>query len=656
MKLDILPPEEQPLHAGAGANEADVNELATEESQASIVQESLPEPAQNTSTSRSAQIRDPNPLTPENNSDEATISQLRRDLQEAEMKAKVWRSQADETLSQLVQSMAENSILKRDLESTTAKLREIEESKGTSVSGVVEVEALEALTDELLQVKTTSQTRITELWEALNAAKDEVAIANIRLSDADESMGDSQADLLLLNAQLESTREGLRVLEETSRSKETFLRATIESLTTELANARQTAYLRVQDLQSQLQGVKGRLSAAVNLAEARRRELEDSTSVPVDKRAATDIKRLVDTVNQEIFECAAYLSDVIVNQEFASAMDRQENRETVIVEVEEDAKNMLGDELANRLAQASMRHPAEGENIEAKDDLGEETQKVPVERSNPLLIQIAMQIALTNQARTLTRRWVSLPDAASDDLSTEHEKRESHPDYNTFLSQLHNRIRDNEDQATSGLWRSLTRTYTPFSTQTWKDTLLVGIYAVMNIAGWTTRPNVTDLESQLETRLASRFLPLLEDLRNATGQDIILADYEIAIVKPGIAFDTTWMEDAYPDRDQRSTVDDDDDEGEAQQAAAEPLVVGTTGIGLGRHVMQKTLTGEVQGIAEVWSMPKVVLEKTLEEALSEPRRTPLAHIKTSQEKKTQAVAEGGLENLDLLLELLGTRA
>ena len=73
--------------------------------------------------------------------------------------------------------------------------------------------------------------------------------------------------------------------------------------------------------------------------------------------------------------------------------------------------------------------------------------------------------------------------------------------------------------------------------------------------------------------------------------------------------------------------------------------------------MQKTLTGEVQGIAEVWSMPKVVLEKTLEEALSEPRRTPLPHrTVTSQEKKTQAVAEGGLENLDLLLELLGTRA
>ncbi|RXW14378.1 hypothetical protein EST38_g11476 [Candolleomyces aberdarensis] len=646
MKLSTLPPEPESLHTGVN----EPSELATGECQAPTAQD----PAQDTSID--AKARDPPTptLLSESDSDRTLISQLRRDLQEAELRAKVWHEQADETRSQLVQSMTETRILKRELESTTEKLLKLDASKGTAGVGsgsdpdltAAALAQVKSLTDELSQVRSSSQLRIHELWEALNAAKDELAISNLRLSDATQSLGNYEADILLLNTQLESTQEGLRVFEQTSQSEQAILRVRIESLNTELESVKSSSHSRVRDLQLELEELGGHFHETLNLAEARRKELEDSPLRPVDKRAATDIKRLVNTVNQEIFECAAYLSDVIVNEELAPGTDRQTHRETVIKAVADDAQKILGEQLAQRLAEESVDGPKKDEvskeetkakkneedneekeekEKEEKEENGEgkgKEKEKEREKVNPLLVQIAMQIALTNWARTFARRWTSLADVKN---------------YNAFLSELHNRIRDHEDQALSGLWRSLTRTYTPFSIQNWQDSLTTSIFSVMNIAGWTTRPEIE--MSQIEKRLEVIIQPLVE-LRKAAGEDVVSADLEIAIVKPGITFDSSWMEDAYTNEADGSSI---------KQESAKP-VIGATGIGLGRHAMKRNGMGEVQRIAEIWCPPKVVLEKTLQEALKEPRSPRMP------KKKLQPTETSGLDNLDLLLELLGTRA
>jgi hypothetical protein len=121
----------------------------------------------------------------------------------------------------------------------------------------------------------------------------------------------------------------------------------------------------------------------------------------------------------------------------------------------------------------------------------------------------------------------------------------------------------------------------------------------MGVAGWATRSN--DEMGQIEKRLGSIFKPLL-DLRKATGEDVTSADLEISIIPSGQTFDPSYMEDAYYD-------------GRCKKSAPEP-VINTSGLGLQKIVVTRLNGGGgVQKHAVMLSMPKVVLETTIKEAL-----------------------------------------
>ena len=135
---------------------------------------------------------------------------------------------------------------------------------------------------------------------------------------------------------------------------------------------------------------------------------------------------------------------------------------------------------------------------------------------------------------------------------------------------------------------------------------MVTICSIMGVAGWATRSN--EEMGQVEKRLGSIFKPLL-DLRKATGEDVTSADLEISIIQSGQTFDPSYMEDAYADGRSSS---------KSKKGAPEP-VINTSGLGLQRIVVVKRLKGgAVQQYAEILSMPKVVLEKTIKEALEPP--------------------------------------
>jgi len=155
---------------------------------------------------------------------------------------------------------------------------------------------------------------------------------------------------------------------------------------------------------------------------------------------------------------------------------------------------------------------------------------------------------------------------------------------------------------------------------------MLGILSVMSVAGWTTQ--AADEHEQIEKRLTSIFKPLL-DLRKAIGEDVTSADLEIAVIEPSTPFDPDYMEDAYEDGRNAPK----------SKKSAPEAVVSTSGLGLKKITVKKLKTGGVQRQAEMLSMPKVVLEKTIKEALEPP---PPAKKKGKKNQGGDAAAGGGL--------------
>lgn len=172
----------------------------------------------------------------------------------------------------------------------------------------------------------------------------------------------------------------------------------------------------------------------------------------------------------------------------------------------------------------------------------------------------------------------------------------------------------------AGRWRSLARTHLPFSANGWDHTLMLGIISIMSVAGWA--PRAHEELDQIEKRLASIFKPLLE-LRKATGEDVTSADLDIAIVEPRAQFDPRFMEDEYADGRASSRSSN----------AAPESVISTSGLGLKKLSVKKLKEGGVQRQIEMLALPKVVLERTVKEALEPPP--------PAKKKKKAAGGEGG---------------
>ncbi|RXW13257.1 hypothetical protein EST38_g12597 [Candolleomyces aberdarensis] len=373
-----------------------------------------------------------------------------------------------------------------------------------------------------------------------------------------------------------------------------------KALEVELNAAKKHIHTQDEELKAvrnELGAVKQQLSDAASLSEVRVKKLEAAQVflTKADTLSVPEVVQKVNSLNEEIFQMSAFLGEVLFYEVLEPDTNRQEHRQAALQSTYESAKSLLGETLANALAQQSMNDPKE--------------------ESNPLLVQIVMQIALTNWCGNIGRRWTSYHrvDAESIGEAKEGQSKESwgessiskQLDHDRFICELYDSIRDHEDQAVAGRWRSLTKVHLPFSTNGWDHFLLIFICSIMSVAGWATRSD--DEMAQVEERLGSIF-KLLLDLRKATGEDVTSADLEISIISPGQVFNPSHMEDAYTDGRGSS---------KSKKSAPETVVI-TSGLGLQRLVVKRLKTGRVQRQAEILSMPKVVLEKTIKEALEPP--------------------------------------
>ena len=141
------------------------------------------------------------------------------------------------------------------------------------------------------------------------------------------------------------------------------------------------------------------------------------------------------------------------------------------------------------------------------------------------------------------------------------------------------------------------------------------------IASWTSLSS--NHEDSYGDRLPSIF-KAINELRIAIGENFTSADLEILVFECDMIYDPTVMDDAYSDGKQSS----------GKQASE--AIVGTTGIGLGKVIAERTSAKDHVPQFQTIIPAKIVLTSTLNEALEPIRSTGM-----KKKKKKKPV-----ENMD----------
>ena len=135
-----------------------------------------------------------------------------------------------------------------------------------------------------------------------------------------------------------------------------------------------------RSLTHELEAVKVQLADAKTLSEVRGKELKGAQVflTKADTLSTTDVVQKVNALNEEIFQAAALLGEMLRNTE---RTDRTQEQVTVAFE---KARWMLGEQMASILA---------AESVNPRTDL------------NPLLVQVVLQIAITSWCKFVVSSW-----------------------------------------------------------------------------------------------------------------------------------------------------------------------------------------------------------------------------------------------------------
>ena len=183
-----------------------------------------------------------------------------------------------------------------------------------------------------------------------------------------------------------------------------------------------------------------------------------------------------------------------------------------------------------------------------------------------------------------------------------------------------------EDQAVSGRWRALTRAHTRPTTETWKKELYQKLQSILVIASWAARSS--ENEDSYGNRLPSIF-KAINELRTAIGEKFTSADLDIYVFECDRTYDPKIMEDAYGDGRQPSGK------------RAPEAIVGTTGIGLGKVMEERSAEDMIQ--IHPLIPAKIVLTSTMNEAL-EPVQPSRIRKKKKPVEPTDAADQEGHNN------------
>ncbi|KAF8901863.1 hypothetical protein CPB84DRAFT_1746871 [Gymnopilus junonius] len=343
----------------------------------------------------------------------------------------------------------------------------------------------------------------------------------------------------------------------------------------------------VGGLQHELSNVYKELEETKNLSEIRGRELVGAQVflTKADSLSVSDVCEKIMVLNEEIFQAAASLGETLTKT-------KRNMTEADMKKHYERSCGFVGEPMVNLLLDQARRQDPD---------------------VNMLIVQAALSVFLVGFCVTKLLPW-HLNDKAIDG----------------FLGNLYTEIRASEEQAVTGRWRALTRSKMRITSGTWRAEIVDSLKSVLVIAEWGS-PSPKDQEVSFLQKLPPIF-KAIEDVRIALGEKFTSADLEVNVVRTTAKFDGKWMEDAYGDGREAGG-----------KKAKEEMVVGTTGIGLKKVVIDRERGFPLKGqeMFENVVSPKVVLESTLRESLDPP---PPTRGKGRRKKVEEEVPPAGQNN------------
>jgi len=338
----------------------------------------------------------------------------------------------------------------------------------------------------------------------------------------------------------------------------------------------------INGLQNELMAVHQQLDDAKALSEVRGKELFGAQVflTKADTLSISEVGEKVTALNEEIFQAAATLGEALIHQRYEVSQKKLEEAAAL-------SQEMVGEKLTRILIAESQK---------------------PEPEVNPLLVQVVLQIFMVEFCVSKIQSWYPGDDAI-----------------HGFLSAIYSEIRLTEEQAVSGRWRALTRAHTRPSIETWNKELYKELQSILIMASWA--PRSQENQESYGNRLPSIF-KAINELRMAIGEKFTSADLDIFVFECDKTYDHTIMEDAYGDGRQSGG-----------KRATEPIV-GTTGIGLGKVVLERSGKDVIQ--IHPLIPAKVVLTSTMKEAL-EPVQSNKSkkNLKKKQVETTDGVDQEG---------------
>ncbi|KAG0708570.1 hypothetical protein DFH29DRAFT_794863 [Suillus ampliporus] len=383
------------------------------------------------------------------------------------------------------------------------------------------------------QEKDALKTEIARLTTALKKTSKEADEIQIRLRQEQAERANVQQERSKLQDAHQKLQQDLSSYQQQLQMRETEKRA----------------------LRNELQALQTKFNDQTTLLSDRTRELRGAQAFlsKADALSGAEVIRLVDELNQEIMQTAAFISDSF---DFARKPEHRDE----IKEASARTSELIGPAMTSLLG--TVQH-------------GED----------PLLIQIALQAATVEFSRWIIMTW------DFDGLQAEQP-----------LAEIYNDVRETESQAVSGRWRALTRSHAQkvalqesdvHSTMVAhiSDTLVV----VMIAAGCTK--NYEDAYREFTMKFGERvsnIVRMAARLNRAMGEEVTSADLWPTHSAAGEKFDTESMKDF--------------DEGSGAQSG---VVLCTTALGLQRS--EKVGHGEgAEYKTMTLAKPKVALEAIAE--------------------------------------------
>ncbi|KAH9933532.1 hypothetical protein B0H21DRAFT_813604 [Amylocystis lapponica] len=289
-----------------------------------------------------------------------------------------------------------------------------------------------------------------------------------------------------------------------------------------------------------------------------------------DAVSDADVRRMVESLNAEIYQSAALIAD--------TCQDQWRNPNDTPAEYPQAIYDRLVRYAGHGIIQ--LLRQADG-------------------RVDSIQIQIALQCSISSYAHDLVTRWSLDPNENTD-----------------VLGRVYNQILRKEPQAVTGRWRMLTRQYTRALTKDVPDMasflmpqLAQCIADVLFVAGipWQSWETVSRNHGERLKGLVTMML----DLRNTIGEYAVASHFEL-IMSLGHEFDPTTMEDGF---------------GEAKHALPDPdtRVLCTTELGLRRWERVSAKGKDGEWTVTVALKSKVVLDSITAELAPEKAETPGRH-------------------------------